>query len=99
MDLKKIIAKLPTGYVDEVNGASPERLKAEVIRAETNIKSVEQERAEDDKLAGAKELVKDLAGPYRDAINAQRAKISYLMHLLGEAGSLPAADVSIDEDE
>ena len=99
MDLKKIISKLPTGYIDEVNGSSPEKLKAEIIQAETNIKRVEQERNADEKLAGARELVKDLSAPYRDAITAQRAKIAYVMFLLGEKGQLPDADVEIGEDD
>lgn len=93
MDIKKIIAKLPVGYVDEAAGYSPSKLKDEVLQAETNIKQIESDRTLDEKLAGAKELVKDLSAPYRDAIKAQRAKIAYVLLLLEEKGQLPEAVV------
>ena len=99
MDIKKIIAKLPSGYVEDLASASPENLKAEIIQAETNIKRVEQEREGDEKLAGARDLVKDLSAPYRDAVVAQRAKIAYAMFLLAEGGQLPDADISIGDDD
>ncbi len=96
---KKILRKLPTGYRDDAATFSDERLRAEVLQAETNIKRVEGEKTEDERLSGAKELVKDLSRPYSDAIAAQRAKISYVMYLLAEKGQLPMATISVKDDE
>lgn len=89
MNIDKLIKKLPTGFADDVAGFNEQQLKDAVLQSEANIRRVEQERDADEKLAGAKELLKDLNGPYRDAIGAQRAKIAYLMHTLEERGKLP----------
>ena len=77
--IEKLIKKLPTGYADDVAGYDD-------VECENNIRTTENEREADSKLAGAKEIVKDLSGPYRDAVSAQRAKIAYLLHMLEERG-------------
>lgn len=89
MNIDKIMKKLPPGFADDAAGYDEEQLKNAVLQSEANIRRVEQERDADEKLAGAKEILKDLIGPYRDAIGAQRAKIAYLMHMLEERGRLP----------
>ena len=89
MNIEKLLKKLPTGFADDVAGFNEQQLKDAVLQSEANIRRVEQERDADEKLAGAKELLKDLNGPYRDAIGAQRAKIAYLMYTLEERGKLP----------
>ena len=92
MDVMKILAKLPPGYAEDIAGYDKSRLQAEVLQSETNIRQVETEKENDEKLNGAKSLVKDLAGPYRDAVSAQRAKIKYVLHLLDERGQLPEGE-------
>lgn len=92
MKLDKILKKLPEGFVEEVAGLGEQGLKDVVLQAETNIRRVEQEREDDERLAGAKEIVKDLNGPYRDAISFQRAKIAYALHVLEERGKLPLSE-------
>lgn len=99
MDLKKIIAKLPTGFAEEADAMSDTKLKEALVQCETNIESIEKSQDEDDRLKGARELVKDLSAPYRDAKGAQRYKIKYVLHLLGERGKLPEANVSVDSEE
>ncbi len=96
MDIKKVIAKLPTGYLDDVAGMNGAELRAEIIKAETSIREVLKEQAADEKLQGARELVKDFVGGYNDAKKAQRAKIEYLLHMLEERGELETT--VIDED-
>ena len=86
MDIKKIIAKLPTGFVEEAAGLDGDALRAAIVRAEERIRETEREQGQDEKLAGAREIVKDLAGAYNDAKRAQRAKIAYALHLLEERG-------------
>jgi hypothetical protein len=96
LDIKKVIAKLPTGYLDDVAGMSGAQLRGEIIKAETSIREVMKEQAADEKLQGARELVKDFVSGYNDAKKAQRAKIEYLLHLLEERGELETPVV--DED-
>lgn len=86
MDIKKIIAKLPVGFVEDAAGMDGDRLRAEIVRAEEQLREVEREQGQDEKLAGAREIVKDLMGAYNDARRAQRAKIAYSLHLLEERG-------------
>lgn len=88
MDIKKIIAKLPVGFAEDAAGMDGDALRAEIIRAETSIREVEREQGQDEKLQGAREIVKDIVGSYNDAKRAQRAKIAYSLHLLDERGEL-----------
>lgn len=97
MDIKKIIARLPTGFVDDVAGMNGDGLRSEIIKAETSLREVEKEQKADEKLQGAKELVKDIVGSYNDAKRAQRAKIAYALHVLEERGELGTGELS-DED-
>lgn len=88
MDIKKIISRLPTGFVEDAAGMDGDALRAEIIKAETSIREVEREMGQDDKLQGARDIVKDIVGSYNDAKRAQRAKIAYSIHLLEERGEL-----------
>ncbi len=98
MDIKKIIAKLPTGYAEDCAGYSGDQLRAAIITAEANLKATRQEMKADEKLTGAKDIVKDLGGAYRDAINAQRAKIDYSLHVLEERGELGVGEGGAEDD-
>lgn len=88
MDIRKIIAKLPTGYAEDAAGMNGDQLRAEVLRAETSLRWIGQEMKADEKLTGARELVKDLSAGYNEARKAQRAKIDYALHVLEERGEL-----------
>lgn len=98
MDIKKIIAKLPVGYAEEAAGMDGDRLRAEIIRAETSLRQVEQEMKANEKLTGAKELVKDFMAPFNDAKKAQRAKIAYSLHVLEERGELGTGKHAVDDE-
>lgn len=86
MDIKKIIAKLPVGFVADAAAMDGAALRAEIVRAEERIRETEREQGQNEKLAGAREIAKDLARGYSDAKRAQRAKIAYSLHLLEERG-------------
>ena len=96
LDIKKVIAKLPTGFAEDAAGMDGDRLRAEIIRAETSLREVEIEQKADEKLQGAREIVKDIVGGYSDAKKAQRAKIAYSLHLLDERGELGRGDTEAD---
>jgi hypothetical protein len=81
----KVIEKLPE-FKDTADSSSEEDLKKIIITCEGNIYTVDQDKAADVKLTGAKEFVKEYSEPYRDAIKAQTAKIKYALFLLEGKG-------------
>lgn len=98
MDINKLIAKLPPGFVDDAAGMDGNKLRAEIIKAETSLREVDAAMKADEKLAGAREIVKDIVGGYNDVKKAQRAKIAYVLHVLEERGELGTGAFAIDED-
>ena len=86
MDLAKIKGKLPTGFADEADAMDEAALRDVIIDAETTISETEAEKKKDEKLAGARQIVKDLSAGYSDVNKAQRAKIAYALHRLDEIG-------------
>lgn len=98
MDIKKVIAKLPTGYAEDCAGFNGDQLRAEIVRAETSLRWVDQEMKADEKLTGARELVKDLSASYNEAKKAQRAKIAYSLHVLEERGELGVGAHAVEEE-
>lgn len=83
---KKWADKLPTGFADTASSMSDEELKKVIVDCEGNIYTIEKEKQSDVKLKAAKEVAKDAAAPYRDAANAQMAKIKYALYLLENRG-------------
>lgn len=78
--------KLPDGFMDSIESMNTDDLKQEIIKCERNISAVEKDMDNDSKLAEAKELVKDLAGAYRDTITAQKAKVKAIVWMLDTRG-------------
>lgn len=81
----KILKNLPE-FKDTAEAASTEDLKKIIVTCEGNIYTVEKEQEADSKLNGAKEIVKELSEPYRDAKKVQQAKIQYALFLLEGKG-------------
>lgn len=98
MDINKIISKLPAGFVDDAAGMNGDQLRAEIIKAETSLREVDMAQKADEKLTGARDIVKDIVGGYNDAKKAQRAKIAYTLHVLEERGELGTGDWSPDAE-
>lgn len=86
MKLSKVVAQLPAGFVDQAEAMSSDALRAEIVRAETAIREVDREQEADDKLAGAREIARDIMGGYNEARRAQRAKIAYALHVIEQRG-------------
>lgn len=83
---EKWLKKLPDGFADNANSMKDDELKKVIIECEGNVYVIEKEKETDPKLNGAKEVVKDLTGPYRDAKACQMAKIKYALWLLESRG-------------
>jgi hypothetical protein len=81
----KVIKDLPE-FKDTADAASTDDLKKIIVTCEGNIYTVDKEQEADHKLNGAKEIVKELSAPYRDAKKVQQAKIQYALFLLESKG-------------
>jgi hypothetical protein len=88
MDIKKIKAKLPAGFADEVEGFDDQRLRDVIIESEAALAEIDREMESDEKLQATKELLRDCMAAYKEAKKMQRAKIAYVLHLLEERGKL-----------
>lgn len=80
-----VIKKLPE-FKDTADAASVEDLKKIIVQCEGNLYTIDKEQDADTKLAGAKEIVKELSEPYKDAKKVQQAKIQYALLLLEGKG-------------
>lgn len=74
-------------FLDSVESSSSEDLKKKIIECEQKINKIQEEKAADDKLNGAKELVKDYSSAYREAEGLEVAKIKACLWLLESRGS------------
>jgi hypothetical protein len=83
---EKLLKKLPTGVAEDFEKLNELELKSQIITAEKNIYTINQEQENDQKLNGAKEIAKELSAPYKDAKSAQSAKIQYALYLLEGKG-------------
>lgn len=81
----KVIEKMPE-FKDTADAAGVDDLKKIIITCEGNIYTIDEEKAADVKLSGAKEFVKEYSEPYRDALKVQMAKIKYALFLLQGKG-------------
>lgn len=80
-----IIKKMPE-FKDTADAASVEDLKKIIVECEGNIYTVNKEEEADVKLSAARDMVKTLAEPYRDAKKHQQAKIQYSLLCLESKG-------------
>jgi|SRR5579859_2087416 len=83
---EKFIKKLPTGFTDEADAMSVDDLKKLIVRCEGNVYTIDKEKDADIKLSGAKEIVKELSEPYREAKTVQQLKIKYALFILEGKG-------------
>jgi hypothetical protein len=81
----KVLKDLPE-FKDTADAASTDELKKIIVNCEGNIYTIENEKEKDEKLNAAKELVKEMSAPYRDAAKVQMAKIKYALFLLDGKG-------------
>jgi len=83
---KKWENKLPAGYKDTATSYNEEELRTRIVELEKEVSAAERDMEDDEKLKGAKELVKDLGEGYRDLINKDKACIKFLVYLLESQG-------------
>jgi len=81
----KVLKEIPE-FKETADVASTDELKKIIVTCEGNIYTVDKEKLEDVKLNAAKEIVKEMSAPYRDAVKIQTAKIKYALFLLDGQG-------------
>jgi hypothetical protein len=80
-----IVKKMPE-FKSTAEAAGVEELKKIIVECEGNLYTIDKEMEADLKLTVAKEEVKDLSLPHREAKKAQQAKIQYALFLLEGKG-------------
>jgi hypothetical protein len=82
--LKKVLSK---SFVDNHENINEDVASDLIVRAEQKIKELKEERAADEKLAQARQIVKDLSSAYSSAVKYEQAKIDFLLQKIEEIRS------------
>lgn len=78
---------LDQSFVDNAENISEDVAGELIVRSTQKIKEIEEEREADEKLAAAKQIVKDINSAYTSAIKYERAKINFLLEKINEIQS------------
>ncbi len=82
--VKKVLSK---SFVENHENVTEDTAGELIVKAEQKIKSIEEEKAADEKLAAARQIVKDLNSAYTSAVKYERAKIQFLLDKIEEIQS------------
>lgn len=85
---KKVLSK---SFVENHEQVTEDQAADLIVESELQIRSLEEERSQDDKFNAAKQIVKDLGAGYSSAIKYEKAKISFLLEKIEE---IQAGDVN-----
>lgn len=83
-NLRKVLSK---SFVDNHENITEDMASDLVVKSELKIKNVKEERAADERLAQAKQIVKDLNTAYSSTIKYEQAKIDFLLEKIEEIQS------------
>lgn len=76
--------KLSKSFVDNASDLNEDEAINMIVDSEKKLKLIKEEQAADEKLAAAKQIVKDLSSSYKAASSYERAKISFLLDKIQE---------------
>lgn len=82
--VRKVLSK---SFVDNHENVNQDVAADLIVKAEQKILAIKEERAADDKLAAAKQIVKDLNAAYTSTIKYEEAKIQFLLEKIAEIES------------
>jgi glucose-6-phosphate-specific signal transduction histidine kinase len=82
--LKKVLSK---SFVDNHENVNEDVAADLIVKAEQKIKAIKEERVADERLAQAKQIVKDLNSAYTSALKYEQAKIDFLLEKIEEIQS------------
>lgn len=73
-------------FAVEVQKLDTEALRARIVKMQQDLEESEDHKEGNEQLRDAKQLVSELAGPYRDVKKAVRLKTKYIIEMLKERG-------------
>lgn len=82
--VKKVLSK---SFVENHENVNEDVAADLIVKAEIKIKDLREDRAANEKLAQAKQIVKDLNAGYSSSIKYEQAKISFLLEKIEEIQS------------
>lgn len=97
-DPKKTLSK---AFVDNHQNIAEDEAMELIYECEKTVKDLEEDRASNDRLNAAKQIVKDLEKGYSSAVNYERAKIDFLVEKIREIRGNevnPTSGLQSDED-
>jgi hypothetical protein len=83
---QKHLKRLDQPFIDAVDQMNTDEIKARIITCEGNLFDIAGAKDADTKLAETKEMVKELAAPYRDGKNDITARLQYCIYVLQQRG-------------
>jgi len=83
---KRLQKRLPTGFEEAVQSMDLEEIKKKIYESESHAYEIERAKEEDEKLTQAKEMVKEIQAPYKDAYDTEAAKIKFCFFVLESRG-------------
>lgn len=89
--------KLPTGFEEGIESMDSEEVKKKIYESQVHVYDIEKAKEEDEKLTQAREMVKEMAAPYKDAQAAEQAKIKYCFFVL-EGRGMDLSSGLVDKD-
>jgi len=78
---------LSDSFVENNEDVSEDVAGSLIVKAEQKIREIEDERAADERLAAARQIVKDLNGAYTATVKYERARIQFLLEKIAEIQS------------
>lgn len=75
---------LSKSFVDNHEDINEDAAGELIVSSTQKIREIEQERDADEKLAAAKQIVKDINSAYTSAIKYEKAKINFLLEKIEE---------------
>jgi len=84
--LTKLRKKLSESLIEELDVMSVDDLRSRIVRTEMNCMETERARDADTDLESARDTLKEMGAPYKEAIKAQRTIGAYAALLLEAKG-------------
>lgn len=81
------MSKLNKSFLDNNESVNEDTASEQIVLATQKIREIEQEREADEKLAAAKQIVKDINSAYTSAIKYEKAKIQFFLEKIEEIQS------------
>jgi len=75
---------LNKSFVDNHEDINEDLAAELIVKAEQKIRLIEEEKAADEKLAAARNIIKDLGAGYSSAVKYEKAKIQFLLEKINE---------------